>query len=680
MYTKDHTKWNYALLLELVEGPLRNSRRLEEAFKVSKFGRRLLSFLHPYNRRFADIKKTRPNRKWIRLATALIDTLLSTEDGIRILYEDKLLRQIADSFAELDQYAGQPSPNPFFSKSRIENTLSVGYFDMLGVLSKHPEGIKLMEAFTFFTHAYHLCELRSRDDIIKAIVEQFDYTNDGQARVVLSKALTSNYMHTRIYMTKHLGKLLQRHGPASWILELLTTQLYDTSREVAQIAAGYLQVACESEETLRAVVQLRPALDHLGDIGQSLLMRFLSTAEGFGHLMESGYIEREVDAWFIQGNLQYVIQIETCLSAVFAPIPGSDQVTGDSSSSRQQSQQIAPLHLYGELAKTDEGCRILRERGHYVQFASYIREHGFEATDAVTIHQLKSAIWAVGHIGSTAGGLPLLEDDEIVEHIVNIAEQSQVLSVRGTCFFVLGLIASTVQGSDLLEDYGWLSATDVGGRLTAICIPDDLSDFVEMPSRPEDSSESKLADPRSVPPLPSLEDANERRILADISSLGNYVLASQAMRSLARLRSKHREAFASVRLYHRAITMINHAHFKQPVRTFVCDMFDIKLDLVTLHALNREQELVDRHFEDMKLQFANRLESQANDGSPSSSLDAARQHQPAVNWRRSTSLSRVTTVEKERERDCEARKVVMQPKVTSKGGFNEVESGDEAAS
>lgn len=666
MYTKDHTKWNYALLLELVEGPLRNPRRLEEAFRVSKFGRRLMSFFHPYNRRFADIKKTRPNRKWIRLGTALIDTLLSSEDGVRILYEDKLFRQVADSLAELDQYAGQPSPNPFFSKSRIENTLSVGYFDMLGVLSKHPEGIKLMEAFTFFTHAYHLCELRSRDDIIKAIVEQFDYTNDGQARAVLSKALTSNYMHTRIHMTKHLGKLLARHGLASWILELLTTQLYDTSREVAQIAAGYLQVACESEETLRVVVQLRPALDHLGEAGQSLLMRFLSTNEGFGHLVESGYIEREVEAWFIHGNLQYVIQIETCLSSVFAPIPGSDR---DGESSRQQ--QIAPLHLYGELAKTEEGCRILRERGHYVQFALYIREHGFEATDAITIHQLKSAIWAVGHIGSTAGGLPLLEDDEIVEHIVNIAEQSPVLSVRGTCFFVLGLIASTVQGSDLLEDYGWLSATDVGGRLTGICIPDDLSDFVEMPARPDqvDKATSPASGKISLPaPLPLLEDANERRILADISNLGNYVLASQAMRSLARLRSKHREAFASVKLYHRAMIMINHAHFKQPVRTFVCDMFDIKLDLVTLHALAREQEAVDRHQEGFE-QAESGASAQLK-GSPSS--DATRQLR--LSWRRSTSLSRVTTVDKERDRDSEARKMIMQPRMVTKGGFEETDA------
>ncbi len=36
-----------------------------------------------------------------------------------------------------------------------------------------------------------------------------------------------------------------------------------------------------------------------------------------------------------------------------------------------------------------------------------------------------------GNIGATEGGLPFLEEDEIVSVILEIAEQSPVLSVRG---------------------------------------------------------------------------------------------------------------------------------------------------------------------------------------------------------------------------------------------------------
>ena len=36
-----------------------------------------------------------------------------------------------------------------------------------------------------------------------------------------------------------------------------------------------------------------------------------------------------------------------------------------------------------------------------------------------------------GNIGATEGGLPFLEDEEIIPAILEIAEQSLVLSVRG---------------------------------------------------------------------------------------------------------------------------------------------------------------------------------------------------------------------------------------------------------
>ncbi len=45
--------------MDLVEGPLLNSKRLDEAVKATKFIRRLFSFFHPFNNRFSSIKRTR---------------------------------------------------------------------------------------------------------------------------------------------------------------------------------------------------------------------------------------------------------------------------------------------------------------------------------------------------------------------------------------------------------------------------------------------------------------------------------------------------------------------------------------------------------------------------------------------------------------------------------------------
>ena len=57
--TKDYTKWNFETLQEIIDGPLLNPKRMEEAIKGSRFMRRLMSFFHPFSHQFSDIKRTR---------------------------------------------------------------------------------------------------------------------------------------------------------------------------------------------------------------------------------------------------------------------------------------------------------------------------------------------------------------------------------------------------------------------------------------------------------------------------------------------------------------------------------------------------------------------------------------------------------------------------------------------
>lgn len=62
MLTKDYTKWSFDTLQELIEGPLLNPKRMEEAIKVSRFIRRLMSFFHPFSsnsQKFCDLPRTK---------------------------------------------------------------------------------------------------------------------------------------------------------------------------------------------------------------------------------------------------------------------------------------------------------------------------------------------------------------------------------------------------------------------------------------------------------------------------------------------------------------------------------------------------------------------------------------------------------------------------------------------
>jgi rapamycin-insensitive companion of mTOR len=54
-----------------------------------------------------------------------------------------------------------------------------------------------------------------------------------------------------------------------------------------------------------------------------------------------------------------------------------------------------PPHFYGEMSKTELGRAILQEKGHFVEFAEFIRLHGLESEDKEIIMKLKSILWAV---------------------------------------------------------------------------------------------------------------------------------------------------------------------------------------------------------------------------------------------------------------------------------------------
>ena len=102
MTTKDQTKWNFETLQDLIEGPLMNPKRMEEAIKVNRYIRKLMSFFHPFSHRFSDLSKTKYHMRWVRLGCLLLSVLLASPDGVRFLSEDDFLMQIVKSFAQLD--------------------------------------------------------------------------------------------------------------------------------------------------------------------------------------------------------------------------------------------------------------------------------------------------------------------------------------------------------------------------------------------------------------------------------------------------------------------------------------------------------------------------------------------------------------------------------------------------
>ena len=61
-----------------------------------------------------------------------------------------------------------------------------------------------------------------------------------------------------------------------------------------------------------------------------------------------------------------------------------------------------------------------------------------------------------------------------MEIILQIATTSEVMTMRGTAFFVLGLISRSLHGMEIIAEHGWDAATDQIGRSLGFCLPPTL--------------------------------------------------------------------------------------------------------------------------------------------------------------------------------------------------------------
>jgi len=479
-----------------------------------------------------------------------------------------------------------------FSQMRLSETLCTGYFAMIGVLSSDPKGLQMMDRWRMINMMYHIVDLKQRPDLIKLLLSNFDYSLHGHPRVLLSKALTAGTKDIRIYATKVLRKYSSRSrsknqgvqgvGDSKWAIQLLVTQLYDPELDVCATAIKILEEACNRKNYLEYIVECRPALDHLGEIGAPLLLRFLSTSIGYHYLDGLDYISNEMDDWFLGRNDSYVGVIEAVLAREF--MEPQDEPTGRMSldedlfePDRLDNDARVPPHFYKELARTKEGCKLLRDKGHFEEFSATIRDHGMETEDPELILKVKGCLWAVGNVGSMELGGPFLEESDVVEHIVKIAENHQVMSMRGTAFFVLGLISRSIHGLEILSELGWDSNTTSMGESRGLCIPSNLRKlFSYAPWQHQTAADILLDDAQAASIENAKHDGNpiNQRILQLVVDLGNTVLTKRAITELTHIKQQKVPGFRQPQLFKKVMAILECHHFRLPIRRFVIDLFD----------------------------------------------------------------------------------------------------------
>ncbi|KAF2262636.1 hypothetical protein CC78DRAFT_498166 [Lojkania enalia] len=579
--TVSFQKWRWDLIQNIIEGPLLNAKRLDEAMKATKFVHRLLGFYRPFKYRFSEVKNTKPNQRYVRAGCALMHSLLQNPEGVRYLSDSKFIRQLAECLSHFDRMSGLTSESPIFQADRMNETLTGGYFALLGALTKDPKGVQILERWRFLNMFYHVIELNDRDDLIKTLLSNMDYSLDGHLRIIISKAMTSCSKDIRIFATRLLRKYATKSmettdcGIAEWAIKLLVTQLYDPEVEVCEVAIKILEEACNQTQSLEYVVKCRPALDHLGEIGAPLLLRFLSTSVGYHYLDGLDYITREMDDWFLGRNDTYVALIEASMARALADIPEKPQAHLSYDDNPDPPEYgIVPPHFYRELTRTKEGCKLLEQKGHFDEFVATIRDFSMENDDAETILKVKGCLWAVGNVGSMELGAPFLESSDVVKWIVKIAETSEVLSLRGTAFYVLGLISRSLHGQEILLEYGWDGVVNESGEALGFCLPLDFRKLFSIQpwaAKSDNISWKRKADVKVA--ITDNEPVNAR-ILKLATDLGNTVLAKKAANDLQTIKAKKAPGFSKPVIFHKVMQILEAHHFRLPACRFVLDLFD----------------------------------------------------------------------------------------------------------
>jgi rapamycin-insensitive companion of mTOR len=452
---KDHTKWNWDVISELVQCAATSPAKLDVLVRITKFIPRILIFLKPSSKQFCDIAVQTPESgKVVKVCSELLCILASTEYGRKVLAEHRVIFEVGEKLQRLVDPSNMDMDN-IFSKERMESTLSREYFTFLGALQQTQVTRYVLRECALWTTYYALIELRGRDDIAKRILMTGNYYRDGHMRVILSKLLVAGYKEMRLFTTQWIDTLLDFRDDSicEWVAPLLMPQLFDAAPQVIESALQVIKKGCTNPAFLNTFIQSNPDIDHIAQHDTEILFHFLQTENGFSEILQNGFLHNEIKYWVEEGLVEYALYFERRMTAT------------------STTALTIPTHLYGSLVSTLQGCTFLKTHGQLEILFVYLQYTPTELESEENISKLKSSIWGLCHACSTTFGIDLIDtisEGCCVKRIVDVALHSSVLSVRGVAWHALSLLGRSLQGKERLAQFD-ISANDL------FCLPNSTS-------------------------------------------------------------------------------------------------------------------------------------------------------------------------------------------------------------
>lgn len=231
---------------------------------------------------------------------------------------------------------------------------------------------------------------------------------------------------------------------------------------------------------------------------------------------------------------------------------------------RYAPRTIIPHHLYGELVKTKLGLRKLQSSGHVDELIQNLQGD-------TSVIKKREALWALGHAGCSDRGITYINKLGAVKLMIQIAEKSPVLSLRGTAFQALSLLARSQDGRNILYKYGWASPESINATIALPLQPSKIF-WLEKDTKIDLFQDEWDMLDEVVNNTPMNEE--EREVYKHVIGLGNLANRMESDQFIRSKRSQKPAVFESVGLFSAVMESIAGYGFRLQGRRIIHKFFE----------------------------------------------------------------------------------------------------------
>ncbi|ETO30231.1 cytosolic regulator Pianissimo [Reticulomyxa filosa] len=219
------------------------------------------------------------------------------------------------------------------SRKGVTETLSRVYLILIGILSESDRGMKFVESHKLFEFCIGLGRkeisgstvdriVGPNDYLLRLLAINLDYSQDQKnLRILFSTLVSTGSQFLRKTLISHLELLYRAQMPGydQWSIDVLGIMLNKGNQELALTALKVLEKINVSQGNAKArsylenLVKTKPTDQMVGNYGQFLFAKLLSTSSGLEYLQQLNWVDRKRFEWLSVFNQRYTLMLETAL-------------------------------------------------------------------------------------------------------------------------------------------------------------------------------------------------------------------------------------------------------------------------------------------------------------------------------------------------------------------------------